>query len=822
VEEEMKHAFRIVLILMLVFVLASCDKDSSDNKPAETSQALANYWTSQTNLTESLETRDETMDSIQERIIGLGDNKSKNAIEEIDALVNGYIAQSNEAAGFFDEMRRLEDNIRPYGDDKNIFGDIARGVYNKASGAVISSGRMVRSGWRVLSGRQSLRQVLNDPESGIPIVSSFAADLQRHNAQRDAAIRQAILENNSQDGWVPISSLPGNTPEEKANAYLNLSDEDPLKMGTRRDVMFWDADERTRTANTARKLGETGVKIVADSYGGGAGEWTNEVLNQHMSQGQDPSDKGSMEIKVRSTDSGNPPVEQPKIVIIDKVNTPDSDPRVTVFANAPETLVAELPTGDYNIIASAEEFIRNVESAFTVAYQEVREQVNTLLKLAENAIIIEGITADSEVVSTGSTVGINLSCVSTLGQDLSFEWSITGGEYGSMNKNRNRLSFVPQSEGDFTINVEVTDSFNNTRNASITISAIDASISFVEYAITAEDINDNMLNPGELATVRLHISNTGSTDLVGTTDLIGMGGVLVGFNQNTAEIPIGETAQFLANIQLPATFSSANAELEFRYLVEDQAGNPVIMSLPISIPVDFYVEINPIQTPVEDRVLTVRGRVANPQLTRASMIVDGDVQQAYEMELYNGYFQQNIVVGSSYDEQEHTVEVTAISGSLEAIASQTFTSQIPPTALRVTLTWDTSGTDVDLWVTDPNGERCYYANSTTASGLTLDFDDTDGFGPENITTTNIIPGDYLVQVHYYSDDDYENAISTNATVVIRINEGSPDETVNNYYGFLYDTGDLWTVTTLTFDGNTWRLKERNQKTIQESAELPEK
>lgn len=818
----MKKATRIVLMLLLVIVLASCDNDSDGVKPTETSQALANYWTSQTSLTASLVTRDETMNSIQEGIIGLGDNKSKNAIEDIDALVNDYIAQSNEAAGFFAEMKNLEDNIRPYGDDKNIFGDIARGIYNKASDAVVSSGRMVRSGWRVLSGKQSLRQVLNDPDSGIPIVSSFAADLQRHNAERDAAIRQAILENDSQDGWVPINSLPGDTPQEKVNAYLNLSDEDPLKMGARRDVMFWDADERIRTANTAKKLGETGVKIVTDAYGGGTGEWTNEVLNQHLSQGQDPSDKGTMEIKVRSTDIGNPPVEQPKTIIIDKVNTPDSDPRVTVIVNAPETLVAELPTGDYNVIAAAEDFIRNVEGAVTVAYQELTEQVNNLLKLAENAIIIEGISANSEVVSTGSIVEINLTCVSTLGQDLSFAWNITGGEYGSLNKNKNRLSFVPQNEGDYTINVEVTDSFNNSKHASITISAINASINFDQYEITSEDINDNVLNPGELATVELYITNTGSTDLVGTANLVGLDGVLVGFNQSTAEIPVGETAHFLANVQLPAAFSQEHAELEFSYIVQNQAGNPVMMSLPISIPVEFYVEINPITSPVEDRVLAVSGRVANPQLNRASLIVDGDVQQAYEMELSNGYFQQNIVVGSSYEEQQHSVVVTAISGSLEASASQTFTSQIPPTALRVTLTWDTSGTDVDLWVTDPIGDRCYYANSTTASGLTLDFDDTNGFGPENITTTNITPGDYLVQVHYYSDHDDDNAISTNATTVIRINEGSPDETINNYYGFLYDTGDLWTVTTLTFDGATWELKDLNQKAIQEPATLPAK
>jgi len=238
--------------------------------------------------------------------------------------------------------------------------------------------------------------------------------------------------------------------------------------------------------------------------------------------------------------------------------------------------------------------------------------------------------------------------------------------------------------------------------------------------------------------------------------------------------------------------------------------------------VEFYVEIDPIESPVTERVLNISGKVANPLLPSAYLILDGDSQQAYEVELDNGVFSQQVIVPSSSEDQQHTVAVSAVSGSLEASDTQSFTSEIPPTALRTTLTWDTNGTDVDLWVTDPNGERCYYGNSVTDSGLELDFDDTNGYGPENITTTSIIPGDYLVQVHYYSDHDSDNAIGTNAGVVIRINEGTPDETVNNYYGYLNDSGDLWTVTTLSFDGETWRVTELDQRSIKNPDTLPQK
>ncbi|KAF5029318.1 hypothetical protein DSECCO2_649820 [anaerobic digester metagenome] len=680
----------------------------------------------------------------------------------------------------------------------------------------------MRSGFRVLTGKQSLRQVLNDPESGIPIVSSFAADLQQHNAARDAAIRQSILDGDSQEGYVPISDLPGATAQDKVNYYLNLPDEDPQKLELRSYVSLWDPDERIRTAATAKKLGETGVKLVGDAYGGGVGEWTNEVLIQHMTPDQDPDDKGTMKIKVNSSESGTPPIEGPKTIIIDRMDVPASEPKITVIIDAPQELVQELPSGNYNIIAIADEFIRNVDSAVTVAKEVLTNQVNELLKLAENAIIVESISANPDVITLGNTAYVNLVCMSTLGQNLEFTWSITGGAYTNISANNNQLSFKPSAEGTYNIACEIKDALGNLKNAQSSISVINAHLTLQQTEQTNEQIIDGKLNPGELATYRIYVTNDGEADLTGIADMLGFDGVLLGFNSGTAEIPVGETAQFMVNVQLPANFSEPNANMELQYLVQDSNQNPVLLSVPISIPVDFYAEINPIQSPVTDRVLTISGTVANPLLQSANLIIDGESEQAFEVNLSNGHFSQQVAISGSAVETPHTVELTAVSGSLTATDTASFTSQVAPTAIRVTLSWDTADTDVDLWVTDPSGERCYYANRNTASGLSLDFDDTNGYGPENITTSNIIPGDYVVQVHYYSDHDSQNAIGTNAGVVIRINEGTPDETVNNYYGFLGDTGAMWGVTTLTFDGSTWRLKEKNTHSQVNSSDLPAK
>lgn len=71
--------------------------------------------------------------------------------------------------------------------------------------------------------------------------------------------------------------------------------------------------------------------------------------------------------------------------------------------------------------------------------------------------------------------------------------------------------------------------------------------------------------------------------------------------------------------------------------------------------------------------------------------------------------------------------------------------------VQVSLIWNTTA-DIDLWVTDPSGERIYYANRTSASGGMLDVDDRDGMGPENVfwPPGGAPAGTYVVQVDHWS------------------------------------------------------------------------
>jgi hypothetical protein len=100
--------------------------------------------------------------------------------------------------------------------------------------------------------------------------------------------------------------------------------------------------------------------------------------------------------------------------------------------------------------------------------------------------------------------------------------------------------------------------------------------------------------------------------------------------------------------------------------------------------------------------------------------------------------------------------------------------------IQITLGWNNTS-DLDLWVTDPNNETIYWAESSSSSGGWLDYDDTDGYGPENIfwDSGNSIPGVYKVEVDYYSGTgtaEYWVYVKVNNQAKTYTGYISPDET----------------------------------------------
>ena len=72
-----------------------------------------------------------------------------------------------------------------------------------------------------------------------------------------------------------------------------------------------------------------------------------------------------------------------------------------------------------------------------------------------------------------------------------------------------------------------------------------------------------------------------------------------------------------------------------------------------------------------------------------------------------------------------------------------------PLDVRVVLGWDADNTDIDLWVTDPNGEKVFYANPRSYQGGRISRDFTGGYGPEEFSLRRAKPGKYRVQAQFY-------------------------------------------------------------------------
>lgn len=74
-----------------------------------------------------------------------------------------------------------------------------------------------------------------------------------------------------------------------------------------------------------------------------------------------------------------------------------------------------------------------------------------------------------------------------------------------------------------------------------------------------------------------------------------------------------------------------------------------------------------------------------------------------------------------------------------------------PLDVRITVSWSSNQNDIDLWVVDPNGEKCYYSHKNTKAGGKISQDFTRGYGPEEYSIKKAPRGLYTVYLHYFSE-----------------------------------------------------------------------
>lgn len=92
-----------------------------------------------------------------------------------------------------------------------------------------------------------------------------------------------------------------------------------------------------------------------------------------------------------------------------------------------------------------------------------------------------------------------------------------------------------------------------------------------------------------------------------------------------------------------------------------------------------------------------------------------------------------------------------------------------PLDLRAVLAWDADNTDIDLWVTDPDGEKAYYGHRLTRQGGAMSRDFTGGYGPEEFSLRRAKPGRYEVRAQFYGHR--QQLVSPYTTLMLWLSTG---------------------------------------------------
>jgi tetratricopeptide (TPR) repeat protein len=101
-----------------------------------------------------------------------------------------------------------------------------------------------------------------------------------------------------------------------------------------------------------------------------------------------------------------------------------------------------------------------------------------------------------------------------------------------------------------------------------------------------------------------------------------------------------------------------------------------------------------------------------------------------------------------------------------------------PMDARVVLNWDADNCDIDLWVTDPRGEKCFYGHRDTKIGGHNSADLTGGYGPEEFIIKKAMKGKYNIEINYFGDRQQSIEGPTTIQVEVYTDYGKASQKVN--------------------------------------------
>lgn len=212
---------------------------------------------------------------------------------------------------------------------------------------------------------------------------------------------------------------------------------------------------------------------------------------------------------------------------------------------------------------------------------------------------------------------------------------------------------------------------------------------------------------------------------------------------------------------------------------KNKKNSPAVSPVP---PVQVKIT-RPINGWSSDRLMELEAEISDPGINFAYLIENGNERM---VRVQNQRVNEKMVLSPGTNQVIVQVKKDGVMYSDHVVLY----SEVPKKDIKIILSWDTDGTDVDLHVFNPAGEECYYGNRETKEGGVLDVDITNGYGPEIFTQANAVKGEYRVKVYYYSSHDYPQSF---ARVQVILFEGTDFEKKYYFEKALIRTGDSFDV-----------------------------
>lgn len=158
----------------------------------------------------------------------------------------------------------------------------------------------------------------------------------------------------------------------------------------------------------------------------------------------------------------------------------------------------------------------------------------------------------------------------------------------------------------------------------------------------------------------------------------------------------------------------------------------------------------------------IRGAVAAAPKRRPATLVVNGVAMPLSLD-EGGRFERPYAFGPG----SNSVEVRAPDGTARRrVQLYDANAGRPQARLRIVLSWDTDGTDLDLHVIAPDGTHVFYGNRAGANGGALDVDVTTGYGPEIYADPAPARGAYHVFVNYFGAGSGDPTVTTAQVAIV--------------------------------------------------------